>query len=179
MGEPFNRDTTEQQQKRLILGRFVECSFMRTPEEIRAYKAAWAMRKYNENIVESRVKQNVYKRAVYAAFPEEKRRASLNGSRERVKARTVFLRKSVLEKYGNCCSRCGFSDVRALHIDHVNGDGAQERRGNPGRSRRVSFLRRVLEDTTGAYQILCANCNYIKAHEEGAFRGARRYVLDA
>ena len=56
------------------------------------------------------------------------------------------------------CRSCGYdADVRALQIDHVRSNGAHERRIRSQRS----IHRRVLtypED----YQLLCANCNWIK-----------------
>lgn len=73
------------------------------------------------------------------------------------------LRDAVLEKHGRRCARCDFRDARALQIDHVHNDGAQERRN--GTTSVIVYLQRVLGDTDGRYQILCANCNTIKEHE--------------
>jgi len=83
------------------------------------------------------------------------------------------LRMRVLEKFGSRCNNplCavpgGCTDVRCLHVDHVRNDGYLEKRyGGPagGRSR-VSILQRALKDTTGRFQLLCANCNWIKEVE--------------
>lgn len=71
-----------------------------------------------------------------------------------------LLRKKVINKYGGVCIRCGFSDVRALQIDHVYGGGKKELSSNGGRS----ILRWALNDTSGKYQLLCANCNWIKRY---------------
>jgi len=71
------------------------------------------------------------------------------------------LRKQILDKFGNACNRCGFSDPRALQIDHVNGGGAQEIRNTEA----VKYYKAVLADQTGKYQLLCANCNWIKRSE--------------
>ncbi len=72
------------------------------------------------------------------------------------------LRKKVLEKLGNKCKHCGFDDWRALQIDHVNGDGLKE----DGQSRARAFANKVLNDKVGKYQLLCANCNWIKRYEK-------------
>lgn len=74
-------------------------------------------------------------------------------------------RLKVLEQYGNCCKRCGFSDPRALELDHVNGGGHSERKriGNMG------VYRRALK-VPGEYQLLCANCNRIKKAERNETR---------
>lgn len=71
-------------------------------------------------------------------------------------------KKEVFEKLGNCCFRCGFSDPRALQIDHVSGAGSVERRSLNG----IPYLNKVLKVIdAGAYQLLCANCNWIKRSE--------------
>src|SRR5438094_515100 len=42
------------------------------------------------------------------------------------------LRDDFLLVFGGKCVRCGFSDKRALQIDHVNGDGYIERKKKGG-----------------------------------------------
>lgn len=64
---------------------------------------------------------------------------------------------------GGICVRCNFSDERALQIDHAFGDGNEERRLT-----RPQFYRNI-RMFPEAYQLLCANCNVIKAHEEGEY----------
>lgn len=61
---------------------------------------------------------------------------------------------------GDKCIRCGFSDIRALQIDHINGGGCKELKKltSPG------VYRKVIKYATG-YQLLCANCNWIKRFE--------------
>ena len=73
------------------------------------------------------------------------------------------LRDRVFNKLGHRCAKCGFSDKRALQIDHVNGGGVKE-------YKKIKFgqgklLRLVLKDRENKYQILCANCNRIKRFE--------------
>ena len=77
----------------------------------------------------------------------------------------VKYRMSVLEILGLSCIQCGFSDIRALQIDHVNGNGFKERKtervtGNPYKV----MLKKVI-DGSKDYQVLCANCNWIKKVE--------------
>lgn len=64
------------------------------------------------------------------------------------------------------CVNCGFSDPRALQIDHVNGGGRQHMASF---SSNKTYLRYVI-DNPQEFQILCANCNWIKRHENGEFR---------
>jgi hypothetical protein len=71
---------------------------------------------------------------------------------------------------GDRCVRCGFDDYRALVIDHIHGGGRFERmyRSSPS-----VFYRSVIANPDGL-QILCANCNLIKAIEQGEFVGRPR-----
>ena len=72
------------------------------------------------------------------------------------------LRLYFMDLHGGRCSRCGFSDTRALQIDHVNGGGVQELR----RLGYKEFLWRVVDPAFSKdYQVLCANCNWIKRDE--------------
>lgn len=70
-------------------------------------------------------------------------------------------RKLALERLGNVCVKCGYSDVRALHIDHVYGDGKSER------NIRQTIYRKIAKGLVdmSRYQLLCANCNWIKRLE--------------
>jgi hypothetical protein len=75
--------------------------------------------------------------------------------------------KKILDHFGNKCSKCGFPDSRALQIDHVSGDGIKQIRNSNGNNRtsRTHYYRVVLREIdSGKYQILCANCNWIKRH---------------
>ena len=73
-------------------------------------------------------------------------------------------RDEVLRRYGARCQTCGFSDVRALQLDHVRGGGCQERHRLGTATIYKDALKRVGD---GTYQLLCANCNWIKRIEAG------------
>lgn len=72
------------------------------------------------------------------------------------------LRARILELLGGKCP-CGFSDPRALQVDHVNGNGSEDRRVH-GRKYTKEVIRSI-EAGEGKYQLLCANCNWIKRYE--------------
>lgn len=64
--------------------------------------------------------------------------------------------------------RCGFDDRRALQLDHIWGGGTKDRRRlRPNGVYREAL--RMIESGTVAqkYQLLCANCNWIKRFEKG------------
>jgi len=81
--------------------------------------------------------------------------------KRRANRRNKQLRNKVVTYLGGRCSICQFSDFRALQIDHVNGGGSVERQT----LKDSKFYQKVLTDTSGLYQLLCANCNWIKRHE--------------
>lgn len=77
------------------------------------------------------------------------------------------LRQKIIEKLGNKCIRCGFSDVRTLEIDHVHGGGSKERKEIHDCKK---YYDKVLADMNENYQLLCANCNSIKISENGEYK---------
>lgn len=69
------------------------------------------------------------------------------------------LRRQILERLGAYCVGCGYRDIRALQIDHVYSDGAEERKAMSG----ATYYRHILRNLdSGRYRILCANCNACK-----------------
>ena len=91
----------------------------------------------------------------------------------RMKACMAKWRRAALAALGGVCVRCGFADVRALQIDHVNGGGLRERSRRRQKDNAIlrvcltKYYRQVVEDQTGKFQLLCANCNWIKRAENG------------
>jgi hypothetical protein len=76
------------------------------------------------------------------------------------------MHSEIIRLMGGSCARCGYSDVRALQIDHINGGGSKELRtlGQWKTYQKVYYM--VLDGSAKReYQILCANCNWIKRHE--------------
>ena len=95
------------------------------------------------------------------------RRAELKGARDALKL-------EVLVHYGGDpprCARCGYSDVRALQLDHVDGGGSAERRrtGYASGSGWYTMLKR--RGFPPGLVVLCANCNWVKRAENGEVRG--------
>lgn len=80
-------------------------------------------------------------------------------NKKNTKNSTTLLRLQAINHLGARCVDCGFSDIRALQIDHVNGGGSHERKMKG--SNRFTY-KNALEDISGKYQVLCANCNWIK-----------------
>ena len=72
---------------------------------------------------------------------------------------------------GNKCVKCGFSDSRALQIDHINGGGYTERKEyNRNPAKYYSNILNSILNNENKYQLLCANCNWIKRTENNEIR---------
>lgn len=83
---------------------------------------------------------------------------------------TRLFRVQAIRRLGAVCVACGYDkDVRALCLDHVNGNGHLERSIQ-------KFYRDVYAGRRQDIQVLCANCNVIKAREnrEERSRNPRR-----
>lgn len=79
-------------------------------------------------------------------------------------------RKLLFDLLGNKCVKCGFLDKRALQIDHINGGGRAERiKYNTKDFHRIVL--KSLKSKEKKYQLLCANCNWIKRTEKNEWGG--------
>lgn len=94
-------------------------------------------------------------------------------TREQILAQRKLLREEakrlVLAYYGNgvcACVRCGFADIRALSIDHIDGSGAKQRKALRNRGGYFYHWLRLHHFPDG-YQTLCMNCQFIKRIENG------------
>jgi hypothetical protein len=77
------------------------------------------------------------------------------------------IRYAVLSRYGRdgepICVHCGFTDIRALSLDHMQGNGNMHRRA----IKKWLYLWIKQQGFPTGYQTLCMNCQMIKAEQEG------------
>ena len=73
------------------------------------------------------------------------------------------------------CVRCGFSDKRALQFDHINGGGVKERKSFGRDNNMLCHYLRDPELARKTFQVLCANCNWIKKHDNNEVTKRRIY----
>ena len=116
------------------------------------------------------LQQKIYR----SAHPE---RMVEQWSRQRERNRR--LKVEVLTYYGGgkcVCLRCGFEDIRALSIDHINGGGCRQRNENKlrGSSSFYGWLKK--NEFPLGYQTLCMNCNWIKRFEKGEHNASKHSV---
>jgi hypothetical protein len=112
--------------------------------------ASW----YYNNLEKAREQKRISMRKLRSENPEKYNEQSRKAKvREKLK---------IYVMYGNSCSICGFSDMRALSLDHIKNDGNIERKefGERGVYRKAKS-----EYRPDLYQILCMNCQFIKRAE--------------
>lgn len=135
-------------------------------EKMRAYHRAW----YRKNAEDMRARSRKFhrehkeyyykKQKEWASKNPEKVAASRKKLVAKNKERARALRAKMLSDHGGKCVTCGFSDSRALQIDHINGGGKRHRKTFNSGSMYYQHLSKCWDDSK--YQILCANCNQIK-----------------
>ena len=78
---------------------------------------------------------------------------------------------------GSVCVKCGFTDSRALQIDHIFGGGYTERKLYPTNPKKYySNILMSIKNNEHKYQLLCANCNWIKRYENNEIRKPSKNV---
>ena len=117
-------------------------------------------------LTESRITPKGYKRCrtcerdgrnrYYKAHKERAAINALNDRRLRLQKRLA-----ILQFLGGKCVKCGFSDYRALNIDHINGGGTRESRIYKSQAQKYERIKA----NPHLFQLLCANCNSIKVWE--------------
>ena len=78
----------------------------------------------------------------------------------------IRLKARVLAYYGNgklACVKCGFANVQALTIGHINNDGAKHRKVIGSGHKLYRWIEK--ENYPEGFQTLCMNCQFIKRNE--------------
>lgn len=86
---------------------------------------------------------------------EHKKRKSAWG-----KNRLRQLRVEIIAHYGGACACCGENQYEFLAVDHINNDGAAQRK--QAVTQGTTFLYHVRKTWPDDLQILCHNCNMAK-----------------
>jgi len=135
-------------------------------------------REYNRNY---RQKHNEELKSYFANYYKNRRDRLVHlsqGAKSRLK-----LKKEILTYYGNgscACVLCGFSDIRALTLDHKSGDGhhrSEEKVGNKT-SGYYWYVQLKHAGYPEGYQTLCSNCQRIKQFENREWRLVKKSDYD-
>lgn len=104
------------------------------------------------------------RRYKYFSPPEWILRAPTRGSgrsRVRWKIWKALVKQRVLDLFMGWCAVCREPDPTVLQLDHIAGDGAEQRRANKETTDAV--YRQILDDLPAArkrFRLLCSNCNW-------------------
>jgi len=143
----------------------IECGIEFTPDKLHTFQKTCSAKCYNRGYKrKNRKRISDYERERYHKNP---RKAQLQHEKYLQK-----LRMEIFQLLGNKCSnpnclipgRC--SDLRCLQIDHINGGGNQERKEAGGTFPYYRLILKKLKEGSLDYQLLCANCNWIKKCEQ-------------
>lgn len=81
---------------------------------------------------------------------------------------TRQLKDRVFNAYGGYrCTCCGETERAFLVLDHVNNDGAKDRRGPDGHRLPPPYKKIIQAGFPAGYQVLCCNCNWGKYINRG------------
>ncbi len=94
-------------------------------------------------------------------LPKGASRLTCSACSERNRLGSEQKRRTIFSWYGSGCACCGESNYYFLTLDHVNNDGAQERKQLGGQQQVLSRLWKE-QCTLPEYQLLCYNCNCAK-----------------
>ena len=157
-GHPFTEENT-----RLYQGRRICRTCVRDQSRI------WVLThpdRHRENV--RRWRSQNPERWAQINIENQRRARARNPDRHRRRLRDYHwtLKKEALARYGNGeprCVSCGFYNIDALCLDHINNDGAAQRRLSPKTHIGVELYRTLRRaGYPQGFQTLCANCNQIK-----------------
>lgn len=134
---------------------------------MKTYQQKWQeknrekIKEYNRKSYKKHKAKRLEAKRLYCSKNKLKIREQRN---ERYKKRKAEIFKALK----NQCKHCGNSDIRVLQIDHINGGGRKEIKSfNSGGYLHYYYKQLVQDKITflKKYQLLCANCNWIKRIE--------------
>ena len=108
----------------------------------------------------------------YLAYQKEYQKNHRKTVNIRRRKRNCERRIELLNFLGGKCVKCGFSDWRTLQIDHINGGGTRENKES-GNNLYQHYTR--IKKNPEKYQLLCANCNWIKKYENNEVKPNIKY----
>ena len=110
---------------------------------------------------------------------KEYKRKNADRIRERERQYASSLKIETFSQYGTICQCCGESNMAFLVLDHINGNGNNERRRlfgtrHAGGKAMWRYLKK--HGYPPGYQVLCHNCNWTKSNGGCPHRAGRSNI---
>ena len=106
-----------------------------------------------------------------------KNQSYYRGTNGKDSLRDVEKRRNLLIALGGKCVCCGYDkDLRGMVLDHINGDGYEDRKRHG--SKVFRYYINNLDEAKNKLQVLCATCNQIKAYEKREHNKTRRVIFN-
>ena len=147
---------------------------IKNPENRKQYQKNWNKNYpnyqsdyYKEHKNETKEQRNISSKKWQQNHPEQFKIIQRNCSKNRRKK----IRKKIIELLGGqCVNTYGlhdkpFSDVRCLQIDHLNRKAKHRGQATGGSEMYLRYVLEQIQSGSKDYQLLCANCNWIKRWE--------------
>lgn len=148
----------------------IKCSFCKEVKKTKLFYASErnaknpkckACSSTRSSILYSSNKKHFKKKKTIAAIkynvPHIKTPAERSLRANKLKRQYSTFKNKAFKLLGNMCKRCKIKDKRVLQVDHIKGGGTKERK----KISSLTLYKKILNKEKG-YQLLCANCNWIK-----------------
>ncbi len=90
---------------------------------------------------------------------KKKNRKIVNKQTTERRAKTINI---LFDFLGRQCVFCGFDNVKALCLDHIDNNGSENRKKFKHSTLEYSYYSKHLDEVGNMLQVLCYNCNMIK-----------------
>jgi len=118
-----------------------------------------------------KLKDTEYSQKYFAKYMREYRKKNPQYVKKDSDKRRDFRIKLLDILGGAKCPHCGFDkDIRVLQIDHKDNEGAKDARSFGSSSQMYRYYVHNPEIAKTKLQVLCANCNIIKQHNEKTWK---------
>lgn len=131
-----------------------------------------------ENRVRNRIVENKRRNLPHVKLHETKLRHAIKHiTNAKYRARDIEKRKYYINFLGSKCITCGEHQIEFLNIDHVNNDGAEERKKFKTTNILYILSKKTELEIKERYQLLCYNCNWIKYMDSLKLNNSRNSFL--
>lgn len=150
------------------------------------WQAYYAKNKQQLNVASADRNKKLWQESPQKVLETQKKARTKNPEKykEHARAYRERLKTQVFEAYGGSCACCGEPEWEFLAVDHVNNDGAAERKAYREIKKNTilaggPLYRQILKlGFPATYQLLCHNCNWSKHRGGGLCIHKRKAIKE-